>query len=123
MASKATTDQKKNIKPIIVTDPENGDTYTLEFSRESVKFAEHRGFKIDELTVYPQTNIPALFFYAFRKNHKWVSREKTDALLDELGGMTPSEIGRLAELYNLPNESLIITEEGGRKNSRLTLEM
>lgn len=115
--------EKKNVNPILLTDPDSGDTYTLEFSRDSVRFAENRGFKIDELTVFPQTNIPALFFYAFRKNHKWVSREKTNALLDELGGLTASEIGRLAELYNLPNESLIITEEGGRKNSRLTLEM
>ena len=44
-------------------------------------------------------------------------------MLEELGGLSPAEIGRLAELYNQTNEALINQEEGGRKNSRLTLEM
>lgn len=113
----------KKVNAIVLTDPDSGEQYTLEFSRDSVRYAEQRGFKIGELTDFPQTNIPALFHYAFRKNHKFVSKEKTDKMLEELGGLSPAEIGRLAELYNQPNEALINQEEGGRKNSRLTLEM
>lgn len=115
--------KEKKVAPITLADPDSGEKYVLEFSRESVRFAEQRGFKIGELTDFPQTNIPALFFYAFRKNHKFVQRDKTDKMLDDLGGLTPVEIGRLAELYNQPNEALINQEEGGRKNSRLTLEL
>lgn len=114
---------ENRVKPIRINDPETKETYVLEFSRDSVRFAEMRGFKISELTDFPQINIPAFFFYAFRKNHKNVAREKTDRILEELGGLTPAEIGRLVELYNQPNESLIITEEEGRKNSRLTVEL
>lgn len=121
MATKAANAKKVN--PIIVTDPDSGEQFTLEFSRDTVRFAEQRGFKIGELTDYPQINIPALFHYAFRKNHKFVTKERTDKILEDLNGLTPNEIGRLAELYNQPNEALINTEEGGRKNSRLTLEM
>ena len=114
---------ERKVNPMRITDPDTNDVYVLEFSRESVRFAEQRGFKISELTDFPQTNIPALWFFAFRKNHKEVARDKTDKLLEELGGLTSREIGRLAELYNQTNESLIISEENGRKNCRLTVEL
>ena len=114
---------EERVKPNRITDTETGETYVLEVSRESVKFAEQRGFKISELTDYPQTNIPALFFYAFRKNHKKVARNQTDKLLEDMGGLTTEEITRLAELYNQPNESLILMEGAERKNARLTVEL
>ena len=114
---------ENKINPMCITDPDTGETYVLEYSRESVRFAEQRGFKISELLDYPQTNITALFFYAFRKNHKHIARDKTDRLLEDLGGLTAKEIGRLADLYNQPNESLIVAEETERKNCRLTVEM
>ena len=114
---------EERVNPMRITDTETGETYVLEFSRESVKFAEQRGFKISELTDYPQTNIPALFFYAFRKNHKKVARNQTDKLLEDMGGLTTEEITRLAELYNQPNESLILMEGAERKNARLTVEL
>ena len=107
---------ENKVLPMKITDPDTGEVYVLEFSRESVRFAEQRGFKISELLDFPQTNIPNLFFYAFRKNHKNVAR-------DELGGLSSAEITRLVELYNQPNESLILAEESGRKNCRLTVEL
>lgn len=114
---------ENKVAPMRLTDTESGEAYTLEFSRESVRFAEQRGFKISELTDFPQLNIPAFFFYAFRKNHRDVARDKTDKLLEAMGGLTPAELSRLVELYNQPNEALIITDEGGRKNARVTVEL
>ena len=73
------------VQPVRVNDNKTGMAYELDFSRESVKFAENRGFKVDELTVFPVTRIPELFYYAFRKNHKNVARSQTDALLDGMG--------------------------------------
>ena len=93
---------ENKVLPMKITDPDTGEVYVLEFS---------------------QTNIPNLFFYAFRKNHKNVARDKTDKFLDELGGLSSAEITRLVELYNQPNESLILAEESGRKNCRLTVEL
>ena len=46
MASKEVNEQ---VKPIIIHDAENGIDYTLEFNRESVKFAEARGFDIEDV--------------------------------------------------------------------------
>ena len=112
------------VTPIRITDPESGEAYVLEFSRQSVKFAEARGFKISELLDFPQTNIPAFWYYAFRKNHGEMSRAQTDALLDEMGGITSEVLERLVQLYNAPTESLIASsDEAERKNSRFLVEM
>ena len=39
------------VMPVRVIDNKTETAYELDFSRESVKFAENRGFKVDELTV------------------------------------------------------------------------
>ena len=51
---------ENKVLPMKITDPDTGEVYVLEFSRESVRFAEQRGFKISELLDFPQTNIPNL---------------------------------------------------------------
>lgn len=107
--------------PIKITDPDTQEVYTLDFDREAVKFAERRGFKIMEFQNTPDTGISDLFFYAFRKNHKNVARDKTDKLLDELEGLLPEEVNRLQELYSAAIASLNVG--GERKNSRVKVEL
>lgn len=109
------------VKPIIL---KSKDTeYTLEFSRESVKFAEQRGFKIDNVTDYPMTAIPELFFFDFRMHHANVARNQTDKILfEEMGGLPEGMLSRLMELYSQPFETLI-GENEARKNSKWTVEM
>ena len=113
---------ENRVAPIKITDGK-GNTYELDFSRESVKFAESRGFDISNLLTFPQTNIPALWYYAFRKNHKNVARNKTDELLDAIGALKTEELERLVQLYNQPNEALILANGEERKNSQITVEM
>ena len=113
---------ENRVKPIRFT-AENGEVYTLEFSRDTVRFAEQRGFMIDELTAYPQTNIPALWYFAFRMHHRNVARSQSDAMLDSLGGLTARELERLVQLYNQTFESLIVDEGEERKNSKVTMEL
>lgn len=107
--------------PMKITDPNSGDVYTLDFDRETVKFAEQRGFNIQAITERPETGISDLFFYAFRKNHRGVPRDKADRILSELEGLLPEEAARLQELYAASISSLNI--EGARKNSRLKVEL
>ena len=116
--------KENRVTPIRITDPDKGTVYELDFSRQSVRFAEGRGFKISELLEYPQSNIPAFWYYAFRKNHGDMSRKQTDEMLEELGGLTPEMLERLVQLYQAPNASLIANEDDDeRKNSRLMVEM
>lgn len=116
---------KEKVEPIVLTDNETGEKYTLEFTRDSVRFAEARGFDLSDLEKYPMTKIPELFFYAFRANHKYVSREKSDRILfEDMKGMPEGMVERLGMLYAAPFNALMPDEsEGGRKNARVTVEM
>lgn len=112
---------RENVKPIVVTDTDTGMEYTLEFTRESVKFAEARGFKIRDVTDYPMTKIPELWFYAFRAHHKGVPRNKTDALLDGLGEIPDGLMERLGELYSAAFDTL--TDREAAENPRVTVKL
>ena len=122
MANKEINEQ---VKPIIIHDAENEIDYTLEFNRESIRFAEARGFDIEDVGKYPMTKIPELFFYAFRMHHKNVSREKTDRILfEELGGLPEGVAERLGALYTAPFEALNGGNKDGKTgNPRMTVEL
>ena len=121
MASKEVNEQ---VKPIILHDAENGIDYTLEFNRETIKFAEARGFDIDDVGKYPMSKLPELFYYAFRMHHKNVSREKTDRILfEDLGGMPNGMAERLGALYAVPFEALTNNDGEKAKNSKMTVEL
>ena len=122
--SEKVIDIQDRVNPLRITDNERGIVYELDFSRESVKFAENRGFKIDEIAVFPVTRIPELFYYAFRKNHKNVARSQTDKLLDEMDGLSNAVLERLVQLYNQAALThLIATDEDTEKNSKVTVEL
>ena len=44
----ATKEVNEKVKPIILHDTEEEEDYTLEFNRETVRFAEGRGFDIPD---------------------------------------------------------------------------
>lgn len=98
--------ENEEVRPLILHDEESGTDYTLEFNRESVKFAESRGFVIDDVDRFPMTKTYELFFYAFRMHHRNVSREKTDKIIDEdwggIAGIPDGVLERLGMLYAAP---------------------
>jgi hypothetical protein len=102
--AESTIEKKETVKPIRLIDNETGDTYILEFDRDTVRWAEDRGFDPDLITKYPMTVGTDFFYYAFRMHHRnTVSKEKTDKIFfDMLGGFndtTGKILGRLRELY------------------------
>lgn len=112
----------KRVKPIVLKF-EDGREYTLEFNRESVRFAEQRGFDINDLGKYPMTKLPELFYYSFRMHHMNVSRAETDRILfDDLQGMPQGMAERLGELYGSPFAALT-NDMGDEKNLKVTVEM
>lgn len=112
------------VSPVKITDTHTGEVYVLDFSRESVKFAEDRKFKMKEIVDFPVTRIPELFFYAFRKNHKRVARSQTDALLARLGGVSSQLLERLMQLYDQAALThLIAVDEDDEKNVTVTVEL
>ena len=122
MAKETNENVSERVNPIIIRNEDTGDEYTLEFNRESIRFAEQRGFDIADVGKFPMTKLPELFFYAFRMHHRNVSREKTDRILfDDLGGMPDGLAERLGALYSAPFEALS-NDNGKAKNSKMTVE-
>lgn len=118
---------EERVKPIILHDLENNEDYTLEFNRETVLFAEARGFDIDDVARFPLTKIPELFYYAFRMHHKKLSRGQTDHILfDVLKGLPEGAAERLGALYAVPFEALNgkkNNEGDDQGNAKMTVEM
>lgn len=117
------------VLPIRLTDNKGiikdaGDMYELDFSRDSVAFAEAHGFKPEDVVDFPVTNISKLFFYAFRKNHRNVPREKTDKFMEAWGGVPEKVLKRLIALYNQAAMSNNVQiDEDAEKNETATVEM
>ena len=112
------------VKPLILHDTETGMDYTLEFSRDTVRWCEARGFKLEDISNYPMTKIYEFFWYAFRMHHKNISLEKTDRIIDEWGGIEGIPDGvleRLGQLYAAPFSTL---QDGGEDRPRkVTVEL
>ncbi len=87
-----------------------GKTYTLEFTRNSVKQLENRGFKISELRDKPANLIPEFFAGAFIANHRFVKREIVDKIFDNLKNKD-GLIEVLGDMYNDTLTSLIGDDE------------
>lgn len=128
MSEKQTkTDDRVN--SVLITDNDSGNTYELDFCRDSIRFAEQRGFILDDVPRFPATKWYEFFFYAFRMHHRNMARNQTDALLDKYGGMTPSLLDRLIDLYNQAlvannaGENVYQEDEDAAKNSHVTVEL
>lgn len=102
---------KERLSPMVITDPENGREYTLEYSRRSVSRAEQAGLDVSEMESKSMTMIPLLFWGAFLMHHPGMTREQTDKILfDGLGGLKEEEMAYLGKLYAAPFDTLIASE-------------
>ena len=121
-----TIKENEIVKPIKITDSETNRVYILDFDRDSVVYAEARGFDWDEVGSKPGIMIPLIWNAAFRRYDKKLSMEKTTKILETLGGMRPEWLARLKQLYDQSLASLIADpdetgEEG--KNAKMTVSL
>lgn len=123
--AESTIEKKEKVKPIRLIDNETGESYILEFNRDTVKWAEQRGFVPEQVTQFPMTVGADFFFYAFRMHHKNIARDKTDKILfDVLGGInerTGKIFARLMELYVGTYSSF--SDEEAEANPRMAVEL
>lgn len=117
---------EERISPIRITDKDTNETYELDFNRESVKFMADQGFVMDENFVnLIAKNGEELWYYAFRANHRRLSRNQTDKLYAKMGGLSPKVIKRLIELYQqaLMSNSIIQEDEELDANPHIAVEL
>lgn len=113
---------EEKVKPIIIHDNLKNHDYTLEFNRDTIKFAEQRGFKIQDVDDYQMSKVPEFFWYAFRMHHPSVSLAQAEDILYRLGGMTEALGQRLGELWAAPFKALS-SGNGDEKNVTVTVEL
>lgn len=108
----------ERMKPMVITDPDEGREYTLEFTRKTVSKVEQAGLNINALDSKTMTMVPLLFWGAFLAHHPYMTREQTDKILFEgLGGLGEQEMAYLGQLYAEPFKTLI-SDEGENANPR-----
>lgn len=111
------------MNPMVITDPEEGREYTLEFSRKTISKTEQAGFDINRLESSSMTMIPLMWWGAFLMHHPQMTREQTDKILfDGLGGLNDEELAYLGRLYAEPFKTLIANEEGNPRRLAVKME-
>ena len=106
------------MKPMIITDPEEGREYTLEYSRKTVTKAEAAGLDINKLDSAPMTMVPILFWGAFLMHHPGMRQEDTTRILfDGLGGLKSEEAEYLGRLYAEPFKALVAGNDEGKSEN------
>ena len=116
----------ERVDPIRITIKATGETYILDFTRETVSLMDRQGFAMnDDVMEYPNTKVPNLFWYALRANHSTISKDKADAIRKTIGGVTPNMITRLFELYYqaIASNNVIQSDEELEKNVAVAVEM
>ena len=91
--------------------------YILEFTKDTVRATERRGFEINKALDFPATNIPILIHGAFLANHKWVTGEMVEEIYDDIPDQSDF-INKLIEMYNEPIVELMGIGEGADKGKK-----
>lgn len=114
------------IKSMKVIDKGTDTEYVLDFTRDSVRFAQINGFEPQNVTKFPQLYVKRLWYYAFRANHRSLSEDQTSKLFDKLfpKGIPTKYLKRLLELYEQASLSVIqIDDEDDEKNELVAVEL
>lgn len=112
------SNKTETVNPMVITDPDQGRSYTLEFSRKTVTRTEQAGLDVNQLESKAMTMVPIMFWGAFLMHHPYMTREQTDKILfDGLGGLNEAEMAHLGKLYAEAYQTLIASE-GENENPR-----
>lgn len=96
-----------------LTFTDNGKTYTLAYTRESIIATENRGFVIGSVYDKPVSSLELLWKGAFLAHHDSLTIAEVDALFEKVdkNGL----LDALIDLYKAPVESLF--DEENSKNA------
>ncbi len=83
-----------------------GNHYTLEFTRRSIREMENRGFVARDIQDKPMTVLPQLFAGAFLVHHRNIKQETVDRIFNRMGNKAEL-IELLGAMYSEPLESLL----------------
>lgn len=79
----------------------NGDTYKLEYDRNTVKLLENAGFVLEDFLRKPLNNIELVFSGAFIKHHRSLSQ----TIIDDIFSKVKDKTGLLQVLQKMIQET------------------
>lgn len=83
-----------------------GETYTLEFDRMTIKLLEGTGFQYEEFMAKPMTNVDLAFTAAFVKHHPNISQTTIEAIYRSCPNKDKL-IGTISKMINECYDSLL----------------
>lgn len=92
-----------------------GEKYTLEFDRMTIKLLEGTGFQYEEFMAKPMTNVDLAFTAAFIKNHPNTPTTTIEAIYESCPDKSKL-IGTISKMINECYESL--TSEPDKEQSK-----
>ena len=99
-----------------ITLTHEGKRYTLEYSRDSIRQMERRGFRIDESNGMPMSTVTSLFNGAFIMHHRNIDPKTLDALYDTIPNKE-AFLEKLTEMYSDPMLALMSEPEDDKGNT------
>lgn len=107
------------------TDPKTNNEYTLEYDRDSVRFAEELGVNIIELVrgkVKPATLWTQLFYSALHKNHPTITQSDSDDIWTRVSNK--AEVAEvLQEMIAEPYEQMLADDNGADPKNAVTIKL
>lgn len=94
----------------------DGETYTLEYTRETVEMMERQGFRAKDISEQPMNSLPKLFAGAFLAHHRRLKQARIDEMFDSLADKM-GLIEKLGEMYAEPIEALFDDPADSGKNA------
>lgn len=93
----------------------DGEEYTLEFNKRTVREMESKGFTAEEIGNKPMTYLPMLFEGAFQMHHRRIKESIVNEIYEV---MTDKQelVMALVELYNEPLNNLMDEPSDESKN-------
>lgn len=94
----------------------NDRDYCLEYTKDSVKKMEGRGFAPARVLEAPMTYLPELFAGAFLANHPYTNRKIIDEIFEKMKGKK-ALVNTLVQMYNEPIDGLMGDDEENEGNA------
>lgn len=99
----------------------DGKKYCLEFTRDTIRRMEMRGFVADQIADKPTLMIPQLFAGAFLAHHKHLPQAFIDDLYEEFVDKDKL-LNALVEMYSEPVSELFGSGEDANKGKKIKWE-
>ena len=80
--------------------------YVLEYTRNSIKEMERRGFVVEEVLAKPMSMLPDMFAGAFIANHPFVRRKLIDEIFEQFDNKGEL-LDALAAMYSIVIEEFV----------------